>query len=603
MNKLLYSFHCMSIRNKLIVLFTALVVIPVMSSLFFSYSVVSKILLNSVSAANVDSLDRTAKRIDTFLNDISYSLLNISTNPDLQEILLSNTSENTEDSVKYDKYKRVGLITEKIPLSLLGFSYLTIISENSESFGNWDGYYTQIDEMKDTWWYKELITSFSQNILWIGNDTNSVGINFKISNSIGAAIPIKNSSNSVYNIGVLHIAVPETAFYNIIKPETEHQEVCLIDTQGNIISCSDRSKINSRYSDYELLQEKGVDKKGWFVSGNGSSSSKNVVLYSHIDKAGWKLVSNMPYGKMVHIIDNTRNLIIAVNLLFILSFVAAAIMLSNSIVKPIIALKNTMKIVEKGDFSQRVESRFKDEIGELGRCFNSMIDKVGELMSFIKVQERQKREAELEMLQAQINPHFLFNILSSIRWIAAANNDKKVEEMVLALSNLLKMSISSGPDMISLRDEIINLRYYTDLMKMRKVEDFELICDIHPDTTDAGIPRLLLQPIVENSIIHGFEGKKDGCVIEIISKAEDNKVLIIVKDNGKGMEQEVIQRILRGEEVKKNKDKLFYSIGIKNVNERIKLNFGDKYGLNIESIPGRGTVTTITIPYCEVEKQ
>lgn len=598
MRKLFYRFHCMSIRNKLILSFTILVVVPIMTSLLFSYRIVNGILLNSVSAANVDSIDRTAKRIDTLLNDISYSLLNISTNQDLRDVMMSASPEDTEDAMKFNKYKRMELVMDKTPLSMLGFSYLTIISDVGDSYGNWDGFNTHIKEMKSTWWYNELIGSFSQKILWIGSDKNTSGANDKMTGSVVAAIPIKSSNNSIYSIGVLHIAVPETAFYNILKPEEGGQDFFLIDTEGNILSCSDRAKNHSKFIKYKELTDKGQDKKGWFISKGDTDSGKNVIIYSSIDKVDWKLVSIIPYDKMVEHIYKTRNFIITVNLVFIFSFVTVAVIISNSIGKPIVNLKNKMKIVEGGDFSQRVEVLFKDEIGELGRGFNNMIDRVGELMDFIKVQEQQKREAELEMLQAQINPHFLFNTLSSIRWIAASNNDTKAEEMVLALSNLLKMSISGGPDMISLRDEIINLRYYTDLMKMRKGADFELICSIHPDTAEAKIPRLLLQPIVENSIIHGFEGKKSGCIIEAISKLDEKNVTIIIKDNGNGMDKEIIRQILCGEDRKRSRDKLFNSIGIKNVNERIKLNFGDEYALKIDSIPNDGTETTITIPYC-----
>ena len=196
----------------------------------------------------------------------------------------------------------------------------------------------------------------------------------------------------------------------------------------------------------------------------------------------------------------------------------------------------------------------------------------------------------MKALQAQISPHFLFNTLNAVRWAAINNNAKKAADMVLALTNLLRMTIVKGDELITVEEEIENLKNYSAIFQMRHSIEFQLHCDIEEDIRQYGIPKLLLQPLVENAIIHGFEGIVTGGVIEITGMKRDGFVVISVKDNGVGISPD---SGLKVEDTRKLK---FSGIGIRNVDERIKLYFGEKYGLRLASTEGKGTSAEVWLP-------
>lgn len=600
MKKFLYAFHCMSIRRKLIISFTALVIVPVVSSLIFSYSILNRILLEKISNANVDALIRTSKRIDGLLNDMSHTLINISSNSDLRDIF-RNDDGKPDYEYNYINQKKLENIFDRIPLSMLGFSYITAIDIDGTSYANWEGFHRYLQTMKASNWYKELVGSYSESILWIGANMvinkPSLGDIYMIE----AGVPIKGYTQSLNNIGTLHIAIPETYFYDILKSDNQLENIFLIDNSGKIISCSDKKMIGNTIKWYDEIVKSSSLNGNWFTTSD-RGDGRMVITFSDLNKAGWKIVSVIQNDKMTAPINSTRDFFLIINLLFILSFVIVAIIVSNSISKPLIDLTRRIKNVERGDFSQKAEIVYEDEIGNLSRNFNNMMDKVNELMELTKLKEKQKREAELEALQAQINPHFLFNTLSSIRWAAAASGNDKVEDMVLALSNLLKISINKGPDMIPMNEEIRVLKCYVDLCKMRQGNDFNLECNLPSEILELKIPRLLLQPIVENSIIHGFQDRKIGGVIKIYGFVKDGTARIFIEDNGSGIDQEIMGEVEKDSEVRSSSGKLFKGIGIKNVNERIKLNYGDNYGLWLESSKNGGTLVTILIPMTEGEE-
>jgi two-component system, sensor histidine kinase YesM len=232
----------------------------------------------------------------------------------------------------------------------------------------------------------------------------------------------------------------------------------------------------------------------------------------------------------------------------------------------------------------------RDEIGILEGSFNIMRNNIKMLMQDNMDKERKKRDAELKSLQAQISPHFLFNTLNAVRWAAINNNTKKAADMVFALSNLLRMTVVKGNELITVEEEIENLKNYAAIFQMRHSIDFKLTCDLADDIKKYKIPKLLLQPLVENAIIHGFEGISSGGLIEITGNKKEGFVILCVEDNGAGME---INSTLKEEDLSKFK---FSGIGVYNVDERIKLYFGEKYGLNIISSVGEGTVVEVRLP-------
>jgi two-component system sensor histidine kinase YesM len=254
-----------------------------------------------------------------------------------------------------------------------------------------------------------------------------------------------------------------------------------------------------------------------------------------------------------------------------------------------------MKMIEKGNFDTQVDVNSSNEIGQLGLRFNRMTAKIKELM-LQNVQEQElKRKSELKALQAQINPHFLYNTLDSIIWMAEVNKSKEVVLMVSSLAKLFRLSLSKGDEIIPIRNEIEHIKSYLTIQKMRYKDklDFEIQVDDH--ILSYKTIKIILQPLVENSIYHGIKNKDGVGLIRITGTQVGNKIVLSVIDNGIGMTPETLEALLQ----KPVPSEQGSGMGVNNVNQRIKLYYGEEYGLQYESEPGQGTTVHIWLPMRE----
>lgn len=271
--------------------------------------------------------------------------------------------------------------------------------------------------------------------------------------------------------------------------------------------------------------------------------------------------------------------------------------ISYSITKPIKNLCVSAKLVGNGDFTTRVPDSDSDEIATLTTSFNSMIGKIGSLVEDVKLEQINLRKTELKLMQAQINPHFLYNTLDTIVWLAEDNQNKDVVKMVSALSKFFRIVLNKGYDFITIKDEEMLIRSYLQIQQYRYQDILEYEINISKELEYCKILNLTLQPIVENAIYHGIKNKRGKGKIIVEGFYKEGMIVLQVKDNGIGMKEEQleeIQRILKGEKVDMAND--LKGFGIANVNERIKLNFGSAYGLSVKSAYGVGSEFTLSIP-------
>ncbi|NLK27380.1 MAG: sensor histidine kinase [Clostridiales bacterium] len=272
-----------------------------------------------------------------------------------------------------------------------------------------------------------------------------------------------------------------------------------------------------------------------------------------------------------------------------------SVMISNSISKPIKSLSRITNQVAKGDLSVRSNITKGVEVKMLSDSLNIMIEKLSNLIETVKIEQTNLREAELKLLQEQINPHFLYNTLDTITWLAEAGKSKEVVDVVGSLSHYFRTSLSKGKDMVSLREEELHVRSYLQIQRLRYEDILTYEIAIDEELGSFRIPKITLQPLVENALYHGIKNKRGMGKISIHGRIEEDKIILTVRDNGVGMTEERLQQVMEGinnrrEEHKKD----FY--GLYNVNARLNLHFGPQYGLSIKSTYMEGSEVTVTIP-------
>ncbi len=313
-------------------------------------------------------------------------------------------------------------------------------------------------------------------------------------------------------------------------------------------------------------------------------------------------LSLLPSASEMRSRSRTQLLIILGILLFIhLAGIGIYYLLRRMINDPVEALLAKLKKVGKGDFSRDAGIEWDNEFGQIGKGINDLSDNVDALIGRRIEDEREKQALEYRILQSQINPHFMYNTLNTIKWMAAIQGADGIADMSTALSRLLKNVSKVQDSLIPLKDEIALLDDYYTIMKYRYGGTIELEYDIKDESlTECLVNRFSLQPIVENAIFHGIEPKGSAGRIGVSVSGEGDILMIDVTDNGVGMDEETIERVLRGEEESAND--FFKDVGLANVNSRIRFAFGEDYGLTVESVPGDHTTVHYRIPAVYADK-
>lgn len=328
-----------------------------------------------------------------------------------------------------------------------------------------------------------------------------------------------------------------------------------------------------------------------------SGDGQKLYTISKSEITGWTMVGVTYLDEMMSRTDRLRNLFYLMAIVLVGVALMMSVFLTDMVTKPLRKLRETMKVVENGNFDVEVEEPGTgDEISDLFRSFRSMILKIRELIDQNTAEQREKRKSELNALQAQINPHFLYNTLDSIIWMAEGGNMKDVVLMTSSLAKLLRKSISNKNEMITLEEEIEYTRSYLTIQKMRYVDKLEYEIDVEPAVMRMDIVKLIIQPLVENAIYHGIKYKEGKGLIRITGGFMDDQVVLKVSDNGVGMSEEELSHVFdeRVTDTRKN------GVGVLNVHRRIRLYYGGEYGLSFESEEGKGTCVSIHLPLPEV---
>ena len=321
---------------------------------------------------------------------------------------------------------------------------------------------------------------------------------------------------------------------------------------------------------------------------------KNITLNVRtIGYTGWKLVGVTPSAALG--IDGIKFrffvLFVADLFLFLLAMINAFI--SDKISNPIKSLDGSVREIESGNLDVEILPSGSYEVEHLGKSIKNMLGRIKVLMSDLVAEHNAKRKSEFDTLQSQINPHFLYNTLDIIVWMIENENSDKAVNIVTALAKFFRISLSKGKNIITVKDEVEHVRNYLMIQNMRFKNRFEYSIDVDEKVLSYSSLKLMLQPLVENAIYHGMEFMDGDGEIDVKVFKEDNSLYFTITDNGLGMSEDMVETLLNKDFVPSKKGS---GIGVKNVNERIKLYFGSEYGLKVESEPDEGTKITIHLP-------
>ena len=361
------------------------------------------------------------------------------------------------------------------------------------------------------------------------------------------------------------------------------------DSAGNIVYHPQQQLIYIGLK-YENVEQALKFSYGKYMDISDGESRLNVVRT--VSNIGWKIIGVSYLDEMITTRKEISTFMIWLLVIVLVFILLISSFMSARISQPIKRLKKSMEMVEKGHFDTYIHVRGADEVEQLSRRFNLMVSRVRELMDQSIHEQETKRKNELEVLQSQINPHFLYNTLNSVVRMVGNGKNEDVVKTITSLSKFFRISLSKGKNIITIGEEIEHIRNYLIIQKMRYKDKFDYEIQVDDEVLPYKTLKLILQPFVENSLYHGIEYMVDEGLIHISVGKVNEKILFEIRDNGVGMSEETLKNILTGH-VKSEKGS---GVGLRNVHERIQLYFGSEYGVKVESELEEGTTVKIWIP-------
>lgn len=412
---------------------------------------------------------------------------------------------------------------------------------------------------------------------------------------------ISTTSNKVDGVILIDLSL-ETLSNIIAKANlSETTDVVLLDENNRVIYADLNSSPAVNFDHAQIIKME-QQRSGSFSAVIGGT--KYLVAYSTLEVNGWKSVTLTPFselnksGKRLLVM----HLLLAIAALFLT--VLIAYLFSKKIFRPIQVFKKGFSRVKQGDFNVKLELSSHDEFGQLVSSFNSMVEQIRNLIVENYAAQLARKNAEFNYLQSQINPHFLYNTLQIVSGMAAVHKVPDIGMVTKNLAKMLRYSINNHANIVPIKSEIENIICYLDIQKIRYRSYFDYDLNISEEVYRYSIVKLLLQPIVENSVIHGLEAKESGRRLRISARMEGSDIIFEVYDNGVGMSQEEtlnLKALIEGIEQSDKETKSGFaggknSIGLRNIQERIRMFYGPDYGLSIDSKQGEWTRVVVRIP-------
>ncbi|HOQ07197.1 MAG TPA: sensor histidine kinase [Clostridiales bacterium] len=591
---LLKYFRNISIKTKLVLLLTTQILIPLVLVGFLSYKNSEGIIKENSTDYSRDILHMIRLRLDDYLENLVQISQDLLYEDKIYEVL--KTNGNIQDPLKvYEIQNSVNSHLKMMVISRPEIRAICVYANDGRIFFQDDNtreagsqYGIPYEKMLE-----QARSKKGKPSLYVVSDGSNRAQDVYMIRQI-------NDRDDFFELGLLIMHVRKELFDEVYQGLTGNLEnIMILSPDMELIASRDAvnpdvmaNLLNGGISGY--MGEKIDEKAGMFIS------------YITQELTGWKIVSYVSLDVLYRDANTLKNNIIMLCIVAVVVLSAVTMVIAMNILKPINKLVNGMKKVQAGESNVQIEVDREDELGFLQKTFNEMSGEIHHLVNWVYREQLTRKEAELKALQSQINPHFLFNTLEAINWMAQLNNVPEISNTVSDLSDLMEASIGRDDRLITLEEEFQYADKYISLQKRRFGDKIELIKNVQPDVLDIKIPRLLIQPLIENAVYHGIERNRGRGTITLNAYKDRKGCLCVeVLDNGAGMEPEELEALNARLTLDNNAyfrdlgGKKRKSIGIENVNRRIKLFYGEQYGLKMESRVGEFTKATIRIP-CEV---
>jgi two-component system, sensor histidine kinase YesM len=576
----------LKIRQKIFLSFLLLISFCLFTTLYMTSTRVSDVIRDKTVNYSFQLVSKTMENIEYYLLDTRYLAKNIALDEQVNHKVLELLEQNSAD---YRSKEQLDSILNKYKYLKTYITDITLVNDNGDGSAIYNSVYDDKYSIAEQNWYGHFRESEAESLF-------------------------SNVHKSIVRDTTMSSLDTFTYFQKVYDPQnpTRYLYTIAIELDARVIGDalaqvnSNPGWINKVYNgDNELMNGKEDSKFQDMLTYSGrvdGSPDRHVrmggVNYTLLESGskdyGWHMISLVPQ-KAIMLDANSIRLYIAITGMVLLLF---AVLLSNriskSITRPLAQLMKAIKEIEKGNLDFKSSVNTGDEIKELNDVINSMTVNIKELLIRNKEEEQSKRKAELTALQAQINPHFLYNTLESLNWYAVRKKEPEISEVITNLGKFFRISLSKGSQFIPIEQEIEHAKSYLSIQKFRNANRFNSSIRVDESIKDRYTPKLILQPIIENALIHGLRNKESAGRIEIRAEQEEDAVIFIVSDDGIGIGKDKlaeIQGVLKG-----MKSTGTSSYGLKNVNERIRLFSGTSYGIHIESSSSGGTDVRIRIP-------
>lgn len=565
------------IRSKLLLYFFTLILLPTVTLGVLGNVIYSRSMEEQTNRHTEQMIEQVTRNVEFYIHDMENIMYYLSQEPQVTSFLRQESSDKEEAERQVRRI--LGVYTSAHP-EVAGI----LVVNSKDAYISNEIHRVSRDPLIDEMWYKRAVVSPKELQLFskpIGRNI-ATHRNHSADEVVCLAKAVTDPISGI-PLGVILIDLKLDKFKQVIEDVTlgKHGFLYIMDGNGGIVYAPVNPVV------YRVRNEWLVDSADRIVKEILGSSYQ--IIYKESNYTKWKTVGIFSLNETLKEVSSLRHYSIFIGIFTLILAIAAAFYFTSSIAKPLGKLRSLMKKAEEGDLTVRFNSKYNDEIGQLGNSFNNMIKEISNLIDMVYLEQKRKREAELKILQAQIKPHFLYNTLDTIQWMAQDHGAKDIVHVVGALANLFRIGLSKGKEMVTVREELEHIKSYLTIQKARYEDKLHYEILYTDEVLQYNVLKLVLQPLVENAIYHGIHARRGGGTITITAKVEGEKLHFTVEDNGMGMKEEKVKEINTFLKRPRTDHVSSSGFGIFNVNERIRLSFGTEYGLEYTSVYTEGT--------------